>query len=61
VLEASEIIKPLVQLGLAPDSQFARKIINSLDPRSSQEKEKTDLRITLQDFIKIFKSSKVSE
>ena len=60
-LEASEIIQPLVQLGLAPDSQFARKILNSLDPRSHSEKEKTDLRITLADFIKIFKSSTVSE
>lgn len=60
-LEAKEMIKYLVQLGLAPDSNFARKIIDSLDPRSKAEKEKTDLRLTLQDFIKIFKSSKVSE
>jgi len=34
VLEADEIIKPLVALGLAPDSHFARKILNALDPRS---------------------------
>jgi hypothetical protein len=50
-----------VALGLAPDSHFARKILNALDPRSVEEKEKTDLRITLPDFIKIFRSSKVSE
>ena len=61
VLEANEIIKPLVQLGLAPDSQFAWKILSSLDPRGGKAKELTDLKITLKDFIKIFKSSKVSE
>ena len=60
-LSADEIIKPLVSLGLAPDSEFARRILTALDPRSKAEKERTDLKITLPDFIKIFRSSKVSD
>ena len=60
-LSANEIIKPLVSLGLAPDSEFARRILSALDPRTKAEKERTDLKITLPDFIKIFRSSKVSD
>ena len=60
-LSAGEIIKPLVSLGLAPDSEFARRILSALDPRTKAEKERTDLKITLPDFIKIFRSSKVSD
>ena len=60
-LSAGEIIKPLVSLGLAPDSEFARRILSALDPRTKSEKERTDLKITLPDFIKIFRSSKVSD
>jgi hypothetical protein len=60
-LEANEIIKPLIQLGLAPDSNFARKLIDSLDHRSKEEKEKTDFKLILMDFVKIFKSSQISE
>jgi len=61
VLEADEVIKPLVSLGLSSDSNFARKIVNALDPRTKDEKGKTELRITLADFVKIFKTDKVSE
>jgi len=60
VLEAEEIIKPLVGLGLSSDSKFAIKILQALDPRNDG-KGKEDLRITLRDFIKIFKNDKVSE
>ena len=35
-LEADEIIKPLVALGLASDSSFARKIIQALDQRTTE-------------------------
>ena len=61
VLEAQEVIKPLVSLGLSSDSNFARKILQALDPRTKAEKNKSDLRISLMDFIKIFKTDKVSE
>lgn len=61
ILEAHEVIKPLVSLGLSSDSNFARKILQALDPRTKAEKAKSDLRITLQDFVKIFKTDKVSE
>lgn len=37
-LEADEIIKPLISLGLASDAEFAKKIIEGLDNR--QEKER---------------------
>ena len=55
------MIKPLVALGLSYDSDFARKIVNALDPRTNAEKAKSCLRITLADFVKIFKTDKVSE
>ena len=61
ILDAEEVIKPLVALGLSSDSNFARKIVNALDPRTKDEKAKSDLRITLADFVKIFKADKVSE
>ena len=62
VLEADEFIKPLVGLGLSSDSKFATKILQALDPKAiSEAKSKEDLKITLKDFIKIFKNDKVSE
>lgn len=42
-LDADEIIKPLVALGLASDSSFARKIIQALDQRTTEQKKKKDL------------------
>lgn len=62
VLEADEIIKPLISLGLAPNSDFAVKLLQALDPRAKAKKQTpADLRITLQDFIRIFRGNKVSE
>ena len=61
VLEADEIVKPLVALGLSSDKGFAMKILAALDPRSKAEKADSELRIMLPDFIKIFKQDKVSE
>jgi len=60
-LSPSEIIKPLVSLGLAPNSEFAHKILNAIDPRTKAQKDKTELILLLPDFVKIFKSSKVSD
>jgi hypothetical protein len=48
-------------LGLAPDSVFARKICQALDPRSTTRKTSEPLEVTLDDFIKIFKSDKTSD
>lgn len=61
VLEADEIIKPLIGLGLSSDSKFAIKILQALESKGRQNSNKEDLKITLKDFIKIFKSDKVSE
>lgn len=64
MLEAEEIIKPLIGLGLSSDSKFAIKILQALDSRPNENgvaRGKDDLRITLKDFIKIFKSDKISE
>ena len=48
ILEADEIIKPLISLGLAPNSAFAIKLLQALDPgKKGQQKEKDELRITL--------------
>lgn len=38
IIDESEIIKPLVSLGLAPDSKFAHKICHALDPRTKKQK-----------------------
>ena len=61
VLEAVEIIKPLISLGLAPNSDFAVKLLKALDPNASKSKSVEDIKITFTDFVKIFRSSKVSE
>jgi len=61
ILEADEIVKPFVALGLSSDKSFALKILSALDPRTKAEKATSDLRIMLNDFIKIFKTDKVSE
>lgn len=45
-LEAEEIIKPLVELGLSSDSKFAMKIIQALDSKQGKS-GKEDLKITL--------------
>lgn len=60
-LEAEEIIKPLINMGLAPNSEFATKLLHALDPNTKGKRNISDLRLNLQDFIKIFRSSKVSE
>lgn len=58
-LNSSEIIKPLIAMGLSSDSKFAHKLLQALD--TSNKKNKTDLKLTMLDFIKIFKSDKFSE
>ena len=60
VLEADEIIHPLISLGLAPNAQFAIKLLQALDHRQ-KSKDPSELNITLADFIKIFRTSKASE
>lgn len=64
LLEPHEIIKPLIGMGLSSDHNFAKKIIQALDPSQKGKVGPTnieDLKISPQDFIKIFKSDKVSE
>lgn len=34
VLDAKEIIKPLISLGLAPNSDFAIRLLQAVDPAS---------------------------
>lgn len=61
-LEAQEIIKPLISLGLAPNSDFAIKLLKAIDPKAGEGvKDVEEIKISLNDFIKIFRSSKVSE
>lgn len=62
ILEAEEIIRPLISLGLAPNSNFAIMLLQALDPKPKKgRKELNEITITLQEFIKIFRSNKVSE
>ena len=64
MLDPHEIIKPLIGMGLSSDHNFAKKIIQALDPSQKGKVGPTnieDLKISPQDFIKIFKSDKVSE
>ena len=61
VLESEEIIRPLISLGLAPNSDFAIRLMQALDPNSRQKSNPVDLKITLEDFVRIFRSNKVSE
>jgi hypothetical protein len=65
VLEADEIIKPLVGMGLSTDANFARKLLIALDPKATKKgappPDLDNLSINLADFIKIFKSDKTSE
>lgn len=58
-LESNEIIKPLIAMGLSSDSKFAKKLLQALD--TSNKKVKADLKLSMLDFIKIFKSDKFSE
>ena len=42
-INESDIIRPLISLGLAPDSNFARKICQALDTKSSSRKNKESM------------------
>lgn len=55
VLEAGEILYPLLALGLSSDMQFAEKLLGALDPEGGQN---DDLSLKIHDFIKIFKPDK---
>lgn len=63
ILEPQEIIKPLIGLGLSSDHHFAKKILQAIDPKSENGNPSNfeDLKISLKDFIKIFKNDKVSD
>lgn len=60
VLEADEIVGPLISLGLVPNAQFAIKLLQALDHRL-KNKDADELTITLKDFIKIFRTSKAAQ
>lgn len=51
VLDADEIIKPLIGLGLAPNSEFAILLLQALDPKTKKNAKKprelSDLKFTL--------------
>ncbi|CAI2383089.1 unnamed protein product [Moneuplotes crassus] len=59
-LNPDEIKKPFISMGLSADSKFASKLFEAL-ASGNKRKKKADLKLTLQDFIKIFKSDKFSE
>lgn len=59
VLKSNKIVKPLISMGLSSDSRFATKLLHSLD--TSKKRKVGDMKITMLDFIKIFKSDKLSE
>ena len=48
-------------MGLSSDHHFAKKILQAIDPKQGDSQGLDNMKITLQDFIKIFKSDKVSE
>jgi|LauGreDrversion4_2_1035121.scaffolds.fasta_scaffold136956_3 hypothetical protein len=50
-------------MGLSSDHNFARKIIQALDPSQKGKfgSSLEDMKISMQDFIKIFKQDKISE
>jgi len=61
-MDSNEIVKPLMSLGLAPNSAFARKICQALVPRTAKQKERgEDISLTLDDFVRIFKNDKISD
>ena len=56
----------MIALGLSSDSVFIRKVMQSISPHKFGKKAKVDNpfevnRLTLQEFIKIFKKDQVSE
>lgn len=57
VLEEDEIIKPLISMGLASDSAFARQLISTLDPKADKPGH-DEYSLTLKDFVKIFNTDK---
>ena len=59
VLEEGEIIKPLLSLGLANDSDFWKQLLSSLDPKADNP-EHDEYSLTLKDFIKIFNLDKAT-
>ncbi len=72
ILEPGEIIKPMIGLGLSTDHHFAKKIIQALDQKQKAANQNgksnfknlqdgSDTKISLHDFIKIFKDDKMSD
>lgn len=59
-LNPDEIKKPFISMGLSADSKFASKLFEAL-ASGNKRKKKVDLKLTLQDFIKIFKSDKFGD
>ena len=57
VLEEEEIIHPLIAMGLASDSDFARQLISTLDPKANKPGH-NEYSLTLRDFVKIFNTDK---
>jgi Ca2+-binding EF-hand superfamily protein len=60
IIEADEIIKPLIALGLSTNSNFTIKLMQALVPENASKNEE-DLQLTLKDFVRIFKSDRLSE
>ena len=60
VLEEEEIVHPLLSLGLASDSAFARQLISTLDPKADKPGH-DEYSLTLKDFVKIFNIDKFTQ
>ncbi|CAI2365760.1 unnamed protein product [Moneuplotes crassus] len=60
ILEEEEIVHPLLSLGLASDSAFARQLISTLDPKANKPGH-DEYELTLKDFVKIFSIDKFTQ
>ena len=60
-INESDIIRPLISLGLAPDSSFAKKICQALDTKGTTRSKNETMQVSLDDFVKIFKNDKISD
>jgi len=58
-IEPIEVIRPLITMGLSSDSKFVNKLLQAIE--TNAKKKKSDLKLTMLDFIKVFKSDKFSE
>ena len=61
VLDFEEIARPMISLGLSTDPTFVQKLLEAINAKFTTAGGVEDIKITMKDFLRVFRSDKLAD